>query len=530
MRRIALFSSLILALVAIGAGPAAGDAASARAAWQPNARGGLDCNGFSPVQQTFRHMWCTEIAANDDEGFVDNGNYVGHDEPDIGFYSGKHGSGNSMRYRLVLPKDPKKPPAASFSGPTHEFQLTPAIWLGLVMCDNESYPEGTKVCRPDSDRNIQVPPRPDHAGAAFTELQFYPPGYSPVLSCDQVHWCAAFTIDSLQAEFGALHGPGSPPDAKSNDNCVEPVNFAFLTHSGVPGGPPGPDQQTDATFTPTDDTLLMNPGDVLQVDMLDTRTGYLTVVTDLTTHQRGFMRASVANGFRHILWDPVDFTCNGAPYAFHAMYDTASAPLRNGQPTAWTTWAAHTDNVAYDVETGHFEPPDTATDPTPDEDAPCFTGPVIPGCLGSDSDFDGYPYHADWPNGSKRFPTPNYLTSPLSLDRHGRFTGKYPITRFETDLPRIEEANNEGGLACDHHTGAGCTNPPPGAFYPWYHLLRPPASLEHASCAWGLTNDMPHQISNFGGEQAGWGPLELTDYGFDLRYHNFARTLSNPCP
>ena len=41
---------------------------------------------------------------------------------------------------------------------------------------------------------------------------------------------------------------------------------------------------------------------------------------------------------------------------------------------------------------------------------------------------------------------------------------------------------------------------------------------------------MPNQISNFGGEQAGWGPIELTNYGFDLRYHNFARVIRNPCP
>jgi hypothetical protein len=99
--------------------------------------------------------------------------------------------------------------------------------------------------------------------------------------------------------------------------------------------------------------------------MLDTPIGYFTKVTDLTTHQSGFMTASVRNGFRHIVFDPKNLTCNGAPYAFRAMYNTAAAPLANGQPTAWTTWSAHTDNVAYDVETGHFETPDAATDPTP---------------------------------------------------------------------------------------------------------------------------------------------------------------------
>jgi hypothetical protein len=524
MRRIALWGSAIAAMVAIALVPATAGAAGGATGWHPKAKGGLDCNGFSPVQKTYRKLWCTEIAANDENGFEDNGHYVGHDEPDIGFFSLRHGSANDITYTTTLPVDPKAPASQTFGGSTHEFELTPAIWFGLTLCDNESYPEGTKVCRPDSDANVQVPPRPDHAGAAFMELQLYPPGYAPVISCDQVHWCAALTIDSLQAEYGALHGPGSPPNAVANDNCPEPVNFAFLTQSGVPGGPPGPDQQTDATFTPTSDTLLMNPGDTLRVTMHETGAGYLTQISDLTTHKSGFMVASVRNGFRHILWDPVNFTCNGAPYAFHAMYDRALPPLPNGQPTAWTTWAAHTDNVAYDVETGHFEPPDAASDTTPDEDPPCFTGPVIPGCLGSDADFDGYPYHAVWPNGSPQFPTPNYLSSPRS---GSGLASIYPLVRFETDLPRIEEANNGGPLSCDHHTGAGCTNPPPNAFYPWYHLLRPPSG---ARCAWGLTNDMPNQISNFGGEQAGWGPLELTDYGFDKRFHNYARTIINPCP
>ena len=205
------------------------------------------------------------------------------------------------------------------------------------------------------------------------------------------------------------------------------------------------------------------------------------------------------------------------------MYDRALAPLPNGQPTAWTTWSAHTDNVAYDVEIGHFESPDTSTDLDPDEDAPCFTFGVT-SCLGSDSDFDGPPYKAVWPDGSSQHPTPNYISSPRSGSG-----SSYPIVRFETDLPRIEQANNLGGLACDRHTGAGCTNPPRGAFYPWYHRLRPPSG---GSCAWALTNDVPpdQTISNFGGEQAAWGPLETTDYGFDVRIHNYAQEITNPCP
>ncbi|MDQ6613363.1 MAG: hypothetical protein M3083_00985 [Actinomycetota bacterium] len=524
MRRLVLLGSPV-AIVALVM-PAAGAQASVRPSWHAAAQGGLDCNGFSPVQGSYRHLWCTEIAANDMNGFEDNGHYVGHDEPDIGFFSYSPGSGNSMSYTTILPVDPPGAPSASFRGPTHDFQLTPARWFGMVLCDNESYPEGTKVCRPNSDANIQIPPRPNHAGAAYMELQLYPPGFGPDISCDKgPQWCAALTIDSLQAQFGALHGPGSPPNALANNNCVEPINFAFLTHSGTPGGPPGPDVQTGATFMPTSDTLKMNPGDTLTVTMHDTPAGFFTQITDVTTGETGTMTASVDNGFRHILWDPVNFTCNGAPYAFHPMYNLARPPLPNGQPVAWTTWSAHTDNIAYDVETGHFEKPDAKADLDPTEDPPCVKH-VITGCLGSDADFDGYPYHPDWPNGSPQFPTPNYFTSPRSPTVTGR-TAPYPFVRFETDLPRIEEANNGGGLACDHHTGAGCTNPPPGAFYPWYHLLVPPSG---GSCSWGLSNDMPNQISNFGGEQAAWGPLTLTDYGFDKRYHNYARTIANPCP
>ena len=47
-------------------------------------------------------------------------------------------------------------------------------------------------------------------------------------------------------------------------------------------------------------------------------------------------------------------------------------------------------------------------------------------------------------------------------------------------------------------------------------------------CAWALSNDLPNQISNFGGEQAAWGPLLTTNYGFDTRIHNFARARAHP--
>src|SRR4051812_4143855 len=139
MRRVALWVSLG-AVAMLGLLPSV-----AAAAPVPAPRGGLDCNGFSPLQQTFRHLWCTEIAANDEQGFEDNGHYVGHDEPDIGFFAFRRGSATQMTYKTVLPLDPAEPASPAFGGSTHEFELTPAIWFGLTLCDNESYPEGTKV-------------------------------------------------------------------------------------------------------------------------------------------------------------------------------------------------------------------------------------------------------------------------------------------------------------------------------------------------------------------------------------------------
>jgi len=68
------------------------------------------------------------------------GQYVGHDEPSLLFYSNVPGSGNHMRYRLVLPRDPPVLPNQAGTGGTFNFQLHPAFWFGIAMCDTQSYP------------------------------------------------------------------------------------------------------------------------------------------------------------------------------------------------------------------------------------------------------------------------------------------------------------------------------------------------------------------------------------------------------
>ena len=73
MRRIALFSALAVAALTAGALPAAAhDSAGGPVQGHVSARGGLDCNGFSPLQKTFVHLMCTEIASNSPFGFEEN--------------------------------------------------------------------------------------------------------------------------------------------------------------------------------------------------------------------------------------------------------------------------------------------------------------------------------------------------------------------------------------------------------------------------------------------------------------------------
>jgi hypothetical protein len=505
-----LVSVLVLCASLLAVGTHA--TASPKSTWKPAAKGMLDCNGLSSVQKPIAHIPCAEIGGKDPHGFEINGTYVGHDEPALEFLSTTPGSGNSARYQMTLPVEPPRDPNGTTNGAVWTFQQRIADWFGMVLCDNESYPEGSSTCTPNSDSNIQVPPRANHAGTAYMELQFYPPGDPPFISnisCDTTHWCAALAIFSLQATFGF---------ASENDNCIEPANFAWVQMDGIPTGPPGPDLANEATFTPNDQTLLMNQGDRVVVSMKDTSAGFHVNVRDATTGAEGHMDASEANGFRHIIWDGTNFTCVGAPYAFHPMYSTASPPDANGQPRTWAIWSAHTYNVAYTGEIGHAEPPDGDEDDTYcPENVLSFEM-----CQSTDFDFDGYSYRHVW-TVTPKHSTEWYVHSPVSRDVNGQWHNPYPQIAFEADLPRIEASDFAG--SCDRETGQNCVNPPPGAgFYPWFHLT------SYKSCTWALTDNNFDTTNRFGGEAVAWGPLYNVNYGDFSRYNNFnSGPLANPC-
>jgi len=292
------------------------------------------------------------------------GQYVGHDEPSIEYKSGVPGSGNDMTYVITLLSDPKQQPnATGADGTTWNFELRSTFWLGLTMCDTESAPEFTKECTPDSDSNNLVGSNanaPDyigkHPGTAFMELQFYGPGYVPQFEgfgCAATVYCAAMTIDSrtLDQNNGILNTRACNAFILGGQ---EPINWAYITKSGVSQAPANPlftgtfSAPNFAAVNPDlSKDLLMNPGDRIRVHMHDTPAGFRVDINDLTTGQDGSMTASIANGFGHLEFTPNSPTCQEAPYAFHPAYSTAN-PRGN-------VWTAHTYNVSFSDEIGHFE-------------------------------------------------------------------------------------------------------------------------------------------------------------------------------
>lgn len=506
----------------------------------------------SPAHAAARHYtlncatsaMCTEV--QDPEEVFGEGNYVGHDEPSVLFYSNQPGAGNEMTYQLTLPTDPSTTNPLT-PGKSFNFQLHPAFWFGMAMCDTQSYPEQVSTCAPNSDSNIVDPAvSPKHPGTAFMELQFYPPGWvswPAGNSCDATKWCAALNVDSLAED--PVNG------TTLNATCsaitgLEYVNFAFLTTSGVSQAPASPINSTLSTFTP-DSTkdLFMGSGDRLIVTLHDGPHGLVTTVNDLTTHQKGSMTASAANGFGQVQYAPDPSTaCNNIPYDFHPMYSTSSEQTR-------VVWAAHSYNIAFSDETGHFEACNGSATITPGGNCPtrnteydgekadandtfCFPASAstlvqIPGCLQLDgnSGFDSVPYNPVWPDGNTTLhPTSIQFSSPLTAGDLN-----YDRVAFEADLPRIEFNT------CNRSTGSGCTLIPttddgaPANFYPFFST-----GTVQQRCTWLLGNDIPGLTTNDFGKNNQYGPLLQLTYltfgggGATLhRYNDFRQILTNPC-
>ena len=522
-------------------------------------QGELDCNGDSPAQKPARLYNCTDIrgfagVSNQNTWggkFYDNGHYIGHDEPDTTFLSTQPGSGGNVTWNLTLGKDPAAAPTDKTPGSdvSHWFELTPAPWLSMAICDPNSYPQ--LPCSPNSDSNAPSGSYPG-GGSAFLEMQFYPPGFSPFvdsLSCDNTHWCAAMTIDSLEC---------TDQFAQCNSNCEEPVNAAFVQTNGEPAANPSPQAYPDNQF-PNADTLLMNPGDTVTVHIWDApvpgvkgQKALKILIDDVTTGQSGFMQASAKNGFQNTSITD----CSGTPFNFEPEYSTAAAGN-------FIPWAALQTNISTEFETGHFEPCTSLShqisnpvDPSdtsllykschgPYEtaggaesgepgDALCWqkgdthngfegkgtsTPPdQITGCLddlyqNGDLDFDGTPYWQEWPTG----PTPTSLLPSSFVESLPTSAGtSYPQLFFQTDLALSESS-------CTTANHSGCTVPPsgPGGFYPYWSE----AATSTGTCTLEFGN-VSSGVSDFG-QDAQYGRARWAKLGYP---EFLGKVLNNTCP
>ena len=518
--------------------------------YRPGKLGMLDCNGKSTLQRSLRpSLACVDVRgfqkanANTWGGrFYDNGEYIGHDEPTIGFLSSVPGSGGNVTWTETLGADPSALPQVSHPGSdiSHWFELTPAQWFSMQVCDPESYPQ--LPCTPNSDANA---PKEDFVpvsgvypggGSAFVELQLYPPGEPPwidSISCNDTHWCAALTIDSLECTYLLI---------SCNPACEEPINAAWMQRNGVPSGPPSPQLSDVKSATPNAETLMMNPGDKLKISMSDApvpgekgQKALLAKIIDETTGQTGYMQASAKNGFA--ITNMAD--CTGTPYNYEPEYSTAKAGNI-------TPWGADQVDISQAVETGHFEPCTSVAKPAaftegnffdvyydrclgPYEnegvaegaetgDALCYPagdthfgvvaapGDEIGGCQANwyqngDLDFDGSAYWPEWPDSLSpdTFPSAFQVTPPTS----GRST--YSEFQFQTDLALSETSCKYNGTPGS--TGGCAVYPPgaPGKFYPYYTLAG-----TGASCS--------IQFGNMGGN----------DFGKDAQYGKIPKGIPYP--
>ena len=271
------------------------------------------------------------------------------------------------------------------------------------------------------------------------------------------------------------------------------------------------------------------------------------------------MTASAANGFAQIKYDPTGTSCKAIPYDFHPMYSTSSPQTR-------VIWAAHTYNVAFSDEIGHFEfcngpNPIPATpfgvdaqgnpiacpagntegrganaSPTDGDDNFCFPGSEallvhVNGCTDTNTGFDGVSYQPVWPDGNTALhPQPDPVHQPA--DRHAT------TTSITADGVRGGPAGESSPTPATATTGAGCTLIPddrhgqPGGLLPvLQHAPRPGSGH---GCIWAFGNNLPG--SNDFGRNAQYGSLLSSSYlifGGGGAAHNlinnFRNIISNPC-
>ena len=452
-------------------------------------------------------------------------------------------------------------PTQDGTGRTWNFQLHPAFWLGMALCDNQSAPEFTHApCTPDSDANIfdgTNPAGPDyigkHPGTAFLELQFYPPGWAPWppgVSCDATKWCAAMAIFSLLQDQNA--------GTLNNDDCRdsagdEPANFAFITTSGVPHAPPCPLAATAATFTPNAATdLFMNSGRPAHDRHPRRRRradGDHPRPDD--TGETGSMTASAANGFAQVLLRAD--RARLPPVAVHVPPDVRDVERAHACPVGRAQLQRRVlgrDRPLRVLQRGHRRGGDCTATARPRSTTTTRAASTarsrslvkISGCIASDTDFDGTSYQNDLAGDrprTGRIPSLDLVHEPaLQRDREllaGRVRGRPAADRGARLRRHLRPLHRRRTASTRRRASHSTRSTRPGRDG---LLEAPTAPRTKASCVWQLGGaDIKGTTNTFGGNSAAeFGPLLFSFYpnpnpAIRLRTNNFRNVLgSNPCP
>ena len=404
----------------------------------------------------------------------------------------------------------------------------------MVLCDNQSSPNFTNVCSPNTDANIFDNPDPNaadfvshHPGSAVLEVQFYPPGGLNTCS-DPKLWCVAMTITSLTFQ--------NRTETRNSLDCLwrggfQPVNFALLTTDGTAQTAADPLNHNPLKFSVmAGRTFQMNSGDRLVLKIHDTPNGVQAEVHDLTSDTFGSMTASPANGFAQLNFvpdpDPANpsQTCTSNPYAFHPMFATSSEHTRS-------SWLSHPSNISFTAIIGNFEycnavareggpcvsqPGEAAPDA---DDRNCFSSAFLAGfglqpvggCFTADTEFDSVSYQFTWPGTGDprgdallkpspvRFTSPQFFGSDASPeDEESQRRLDFDRVAFESEAPIVEA---QGGVTpvCDVFSAdaSGCVQPP-ATFYPIFSTHR-----GEDGCEWQFGGpNIRGTLDNFGGNAA----------------------------
>ena len=463
-------------------------------------------------------------------------------------------SGRGKLEPLPAP-DPERPGrcrSRTATAATWNFQLHPAFWLGMALCDNQSAPEFTHApCTPDSDSNIFDGTEPGRARLHRQAPRHGVPR-GAVLSAGL--GALAARRELRREEVVRRDGDLQPVQDQNagvlnNADCRtpsgdEPANFAFITQSGVPHAPPSPlDRDRRDVHAERVDRLFMDSGDQLTVDIHDGAGR-----ADGDRQRRDERTDRLHDGQRRqrlrageLPADGGDLPASRRTRSARCTRPRASTPASRGPRTATTSRSrtrSATSSTATSVPARAATAPRNTEASLDDDDT---AASARPSRCRSRSEVASPPTATstgprtsmNWPGTGEartKNPTSIRFTSPLF-----NMTTNYSRVAFEADLPRIEAAGLRRDLRPVHR--GELQQPATGAhFYPIYSTAprrrtsgsRTAPKNKAEGCAWQLGGTgMKDTTNTFGGNSTNeYGPLLFSFYPTRTRRRGCVRTTS----